>query len=123
MSRYIDADKLMGLVETESRKWGDEYDAYQILSDIEDFPRLELSDILKDAHICGYNFKDLITFADACNRQGITNDDLSDYVHNIKAAYGYAMEKIMDEFEKSERRMKMVNRVTVESVMRDGESE
>lgn len=35
---YIDKAKLMSHIERESRKYGEEYDAYQIMSDIEDFP-------------------------------------------------------------------------------------
>ena len=82
-----------------------------------------IADFFEHGEIEGYSLPELTVFAKACRENGITNDDLSDYVHNIKAAYEYAMEMIIDEFEKSEQRMKMVKRVTVESVMGDGESE
>ena len=41
MSRYIDQAKLMSHIENEYRKWGDDYDAEQILGDIEDMPAAE----------------------------------------------------------------------------------
>lgn len=37
----IDKAKLMNHIETESRKWGEDYDSYQILGDIEDFDTVE----------------------------------------------------------------------------------
>lgn len=37
----IDKAKLMNHIESESGKWGEEYDSYQILGDIEDFDTVE----------------------------------------------------------------------------------
>ena len=37
----IDKAKLMNHIENESRKWGEDYDSYQILGDIEDFDTVE----------------------------------------------------------------------------------
>ena len=42
MARYINATKLTEHIEAEWRKYGDEYDAYQILADIEDFPTTDV---------------------------------------------------------------------------------
>ena len=81
-----------------------------------------IADFFEHGKIEGYSLPELTVFAKACRANGITNDDLSDYVHNIKAAYEYAMEMILDEFEKSAL-IGNVKRVTVESVMRDGENE
>ena len=47
MARYINATKLTEHIEAEWRKWGDEYDAYQILGDIEDFPT---EDVRENVH-------------------------------------------------------------------------
>ena len=64
-----------------------------------------IKDFFEHGEIEGYSLPELTVFAKACRENGITNDDLSDYVHNIKAAYEYAMEMIMDEFKKAEQRM------------------
>lgn len=39
--RLIDAAALSQLIENEVREWGEDYDAYQILGDIEDFPTID----------------------------------------------------------------------------------
>ena len=38
MSDLISRSTLMSRIESESRQWGEDYDAEQILGDIEDFP-------------------------------------------------------------------------------------
>ena len=38
MSDYISKKAIMNHIESEYRKWGEDYDAEQILGDIEDFP-------------------------------------------------------------------------------------
>ena len=42
MDEYIDKAKLMSHIESESREWGEDYDAEQILGDIEDFPAADV---------------------------------------------------------------------------------
>ena len=74
---------------------------------IERLPRLELSDILKDAHICGYDFKDLVTFADACKRQGITEQDISDFCKNAGNAYRYVLDMVQEQTNKAVTEMAM----------------
>lgn len=37
MAEYIEKAALMGLIESEARCWGDDYDWWQCLADIEDF--------------------------------------------------------------------------------------
>ena len=39
--KLIDKAQLMNHIESESRKWGEDYDSYQILGDIEDFGTIE----------------------------------------------------------------------------------
>lgn len=41
MSDLIDRDGLIQLIESESRKWGDEYEIPDVLCDISDFPSAE----------------------------------------------------------------------------------
>ena len=47
MPRYIDADALTEHIEHENRMWGDEYDAYQILGDIEDMPTANVKPVVR----------------------------------------------------------------------------
>ena len=44
---YIDKAKLMSHIERENREYGDEYDAYQILSDIEDFQTADVVPVVR----------------------------------------------------------------------------
>lgn len=47
--RLIDADALIERIENEYRQWGEEYDAQQILSDIADFPTVQVEPIGKES--------------------------------------------------------------------------
>lgn len=42
MAEYIDRAALMSLVESEAHRWGDDYDWWQCLADIEDFPAADV---------------------------------------------------------------------------------
>lgn len=42
MRQLIDKAELMRHIENEMREWGEEYDALQILGDIEDFPTVDV---------------------------------------------------------------------------------
>ena len=46
MARYVNATKLTEHIEAEMRKHGDEYGAYQILADIEDFPTADVREVI-----------------------------------------------------------------------------
>ena len=59
-----------------------------------------IADFFEHGRIEGYSLPELTVFAKACRENGITNKDLSDYVHNIKLAYEYAMKMVLDEFKK-----------------------
>ena len=80
---------------------------YDAIDAVKNLPRLELSDILKDAHICGYDFKDLVTFADACKRQGITEQDMSDFCKNAGDAYRYVLDMVQEQTNKAVAEMAM----------------
>ena len=50
---YIDKAKLMAKIESEYREWGEDYDAYQILGDIEDFPVEDVAPVVPGKWISG----------------------------------------------------------------------
>ena len=46
MTEYIEKAALMSHIEAEGRRWNDDYDAYQILCDIEDFPLADVRPVV-----------------------------------------------------------------------------
>lgn len=119
MSRYIDADILLEIIEgltwyhpvqgkmVEGAKGTGWYKSDDVFRAVEECARLELSDILKGAYICGYDFKDLVTFADACKRQGITEQDMSDFCKNAGDAYRYVLDMVQEQTNKAVTEMAM----------------
>lgn len=61
---------------------------------LDSVPTLDLTEILEESEICGYNFKELLMFAEACQMQGITKDDLKDFCMNAESAAQYVIDKI-----------------------------
>ena len=47
MAEYIEKAALMGLIESEARRWGDDYDWWQCLADIEDFPSADVRPVVR----------------------------------------------------------------------------
>lgn len=47
MAEYIEKAALMGLIESEARRWGDDYDCWQCLADIEDFPSADVRPVVR----------------------------------------------------------------------------
>lgn len=47
MAEYIEKAALMGLIESEARRWGDDYDWWQCLADIEDFKPAEVRPVVR----------------------------------------------------------------------------
>lgn len=47
MLEYIDKAALMSRIESQAREWGEEYDAEQILGDIEDFPAADVKPVVR----------------------------------------------------------------------------
>lgn len=47
--------------------------------------------------ICGYNVDELVTFAYACRRQGITEDDLHNFVGNISLIVSYVIDELKED--------------------------
>ena len=66
--------------------------------------KIEKTPEIKTVH--GYNITDLIVFADACNRAGITDVELRDFVQNASEAWRFALkeqERIMKEYMEEEK--------------------
>lgn len=61
---------------------------------LDSVPTLDLTEILEESEMCGYNFKKLLVFAEACQMQGITKDDLKDFCMNVEGATQYIIDKI-----------------------------
>lgn len=47
MAEYIEKAALMGLIEFEARRWGDDYDWWQCLADIEDFKPADVRPVVR----------------------------------------------------------------------------
>lgn len=47
MAEYIEKAALMGLIESEARRWGDDYDWWQVLADIEDFKPADVRPVVR----------------------------------------------------------------------------
>lgn len=103
MSDYINREMAADCIVLEC----DDVTLEQARQAIKDCPSVELSDILKDAHICGYDFKDLVTFADACKRQDITEQDMSDFCKNAGDAYRYVLDMVQEQTNKAVTEMAM----------------
>lgn len=43
----IRKDAIMSHIEVEAERWGEEYDAWQILGDIEDFPTIDAVEVVR----------------------------------------------------------------------------
>lgn len=70
----------------------------------EDFRKLihnaepvDISEELKHYQICGYMFDELILFAEACRRQGITEADLKSFSYNVQEITYYVADKICED--------------------------
>lgn len=47
MAEYIEKAALMSLIESEVRRWGDDYDYWQCLADIEDFKPADVRPVVR----------------------------------------------------------------------------
>ena len=94
MARYIDADKLIEAL----KKW-DEQDKYEngvfapnwFINYLRIFPAEKVLNA-NDATMLGYPLKELIAFAVACRDQRIRNDQLLDFVREMRNATEAASE-------------------------------
>lgn len=54
---------------------------------------------LEKDYIMGYPVEELVIFASACRKQGISNDQLRDFVLNLRTAYEIIMAEVRDSTE------------------------
>lgn len=47
MAEYIEKGALMSLIESEAHRWGDDYDWWQVLADIEDFKPADVRPVVR----------------------------------------------------------------------------
>lgn len=47
MAEYIEKSAIMNLIESEARRWGDDYDWWQCLADIEDFKPADVRPVVR----------------------------------------------------------------------------
>lgn len=66
-----------------------------------DDPEVEFQKRSERSTYCGYTLKELLMFADACRRQGITEDKLYVFWASAESAFNYIMEKITEDAMKS----------------------
>jgi len=62
---------------------------------------MDANEKFKDCVICGYTVPELIIFADACRKAGISNQDLMTFCANAVNAYNYILDEVQKSFEKS----------------------
>lgn len=51
--------------------------------------------------ICGFPIEELILFADACRKQGITTEELHWFIGNVENAYNYAIDEVKKQNQKA----------------------
>ena len=100
MSRYIDQDAVVAELEQEVEEADDWNTAHEIANTVKYFHATAIEDIIKDYRICGYTFKELIVFAEACQKEGITEENLVGFCTNVRNAYEYMINKAMEEMDK-----------------------
>ena len=66
---------------------------------LDSVPTLDLTEILEESEMCGYNFKELLMFAEACEMQGITEENLRDFCMMAENATQYVIDKIEEELD------------------------
>ena len=69
MAEYIEKGALMSLIESEAHRWGDDYDWWQCLADIEDFKPADVRPVVRGhdtgksrwfrCSVCDYGVNDL----------------------------------------------------------------
>ena len=59
----------------------------------------DIDKTLEKYTICGYVFKDLAVFADACRKQGITETEMANFCRNATDAYNYIVEECQKQFD------------------------
>lgn len=96
MSDYIKRENVKKLRD----ELGDtEADRDYMMNEIDAIPSEDVIDI-KNYTICGYSFKDLVVFAEACDMMGVEEEDLKDFCAEATSAYNYMARKIETEMKR-----------------------
>lgn len=59
----------------------------------------DMDKALEKYTICGYAFKELAVFADACRKKGITETEMANFCRNVTDAYNYIVEECQKQFD------------------------
>lgn len=96
MTEYIKRDdaKVLKDICTDT----DEDKAY-FLERLNEIPSADIGEILERSTICGYTFEELAVFADACKKNGITEEDMVDFSLNVASVYEYVLEEVGRQFD------------------------
>lgn len=71
----------------------------QLRERLNEIPSADIEEILERSTICGYTFKELAVFADACKKKGITKKDMADFSRNVASVYEYVLEEVGRQFD------------------------
>lgn len=51
---------------------------------------------VENLKMCGYDFEELLIFAEACRKADIKEEDLHAFIRNIASSYNYIYEKLLE---------------------------
>ena len=70
-----------------------------------DDPEVEFQKRLEHTTVCGYPFKELMVFADACRKYNVSESDMREFCVNAESAWNYIMDKMNEQMKKQVERM------------------
>ena len=70
-----------------------------------DDPEVEFQKRLEHTTVCGYPFKELMVFADACRKYNVSESDMHEFCLNAESALQYIMDKMHEQMDKQMERM------------------
>ena len=100
-TEYISLDDAVEAIASRDETDGTKpkFSGREVCDILESVPTLDLTEILERSEICGYTFRELVMFAEACQMQGITKDDLKDFCMNAEGAVQYVIDKIEEDLD------------------------
>lgn len=70
-----------------------------------DDPETEFQKRLEHTTFCGYPFKELMVFADACRKYNVSKSNMREFCVNAESAWNYIMDKMNEQMKKQVERM------------------
>ena len=55
---------------------------------------------VENLKMCGYDFEELLIFAEACRKADIKEEDLHAFIRNIASSYNYIYKKLLEDLDK-----------------------